>query len=134
MIGNYITDDFYLFFEEEDIKTLAEKSKLEGDFAVASNNLPERILKMKAHVVIFDRADNPTPSLINVSFRQKIVKIYLLREEFNKWLLDPDEWTRKNGPNWRTASSNVYMNRSSEKNSELQKQILQNIIDDAVEE
>ncbi len=134
MIGNHIADDFDLFFEEEDIKTLAEKGKIEGDFAVASKNSPGKILKMKAIVVIFDKYDNQINSTINVSFRQKTVKIYFLREEFNKWLLEPDDFTRKNGPNFRTRDSNVYINRGSEKNSEIQRQTLQSVFNEAVVE
>ena len=108
MIGSYISDDFQFYFEPQEIKTLEEtRNTLIGNFT-CYNNSGEGLVRMKLSVEV----DDPTvqkSSRIKMDFRKKKCTLSFSEQDFKEWLSHPDPFTLKQGPNWRFASSNVYI-------------------------
>jgi len=128
MIGSFISDDFYFFFEERDIKRLKRAGKAEGVFASPRNTLPTGILRMKLTVSVFKMNPKRMSTDIAISFDKKLVNFFISEDDLNEWLVNPDDWVRDHGPSWRCGSSNVYIKRGTSKDFLSHKRNIMNFI------
>ncbi len=115
MIGAYISDDFYFFLY--DPKSIAgSRNTYISDFVCSSNTEPDKYLRMKLEMHIdYGKEGNPPSSRIDILFKKKVCILVFSEEDFNDWFVNPTDHVRDNGPNWRYASSNVYIKTTQSK-------------------
>ena len=122
MLGAFISDDYYFFFEEKDIGELARGKKIVGTFAI--NNL-----QIKLSVSVYTKSKKKykrTDIQILTSFKE--THFSMTEDDFNEWLLHPTDWVREHGPAWRCASINVYITRETSSNAKIRKREIENFI------
>lgn len=87
-----------------------------SDFVCPSNTEPDKYLRMKLEMSIdYGGGDTPPHSRIDINFKKKVCKLIFSEQDFNEWFVHPTEHLRDNGPNWRYASSNVYIKTTQSK-------------------
>ena len=122
MLGAFISDDYYFFFEERDIQMLAQgKRRVAGVFATS-------VLKMKLVVSVRKISAGHLSSSIQMSSNVKQTVFCITEDDFDDWLLHPTDWVREHGPAWRCASCNVYITRETSKKAEIRKREIENFI------
>ena len=131
VIGAFISDDFYFFFEEKDIKTLEQKKMVKGTFACYNNKSPKKPLHMELVVSILKKSKKLTKTDIIISFSKNQICFYITEDHFEEWFVNPSDWVRENGPNWRCCTTNVYITRGVSKKSSVRKAELLNFISQA---
>jgi hypothetical protein len=110
MIGSYISDDFQFYFELDEIESLKKtRNTLGGEF-VCNKNDGTGLVKMRLQVKVgYDSTTKRVASDITINFQKKTCDVVISKQDFDDWFVFPDEYTVKNGPNWRHGSTNVYI-------------------------
>ena len=124
MLGTFILDDYYFFFEENDIKELAQTKKIVGAFATSTTQMD---LVVSVHKVDLGHIS----SSITMSSEIKQTVFFITEDDFDEWLLNPTDWVREHGPAWRCASCNVYISRETSSNAGIRKKEIENFITQA---
>lgn len=116
MFGSYISDDYYFYLDSEIGIGLEKTSNIftGGEFA-CSNNKGAGLIKMKLHVQITPE-DVFVDTEIKIDYKKKICYLTFSREHVYEWFINPTEFIRENGPNWRHGSANVYIKTELSRN------------------
>ncbi len=109
MIGAYISDDFYFFLE--DIKAFeGSRNTWEGKFVCPSNSKADVYIRMTLLISIdYGSPGKPPDSRIDLDYKKKECTLVFSEQNFQDWFIKPTEHVRDGGPDWRYASSNVYI-------------------------
>lgn len=115
MIGAYISEDFYFFFNHLDIDGLRNDFRFfKGKFVCESaGEYSEMELRVRV-----DYKKQQYLSTINLDFKKKICEVVFVTTDFHDWFITPTREVLENGPNWRCVNSNVYIKTNQMKGSE----------------
>lgn len=116
MFGSYISDDYYFYLDSEIGIGLEKTSNIftGGEF-VCVNNKGAGLIKMKLYIQIVPKGTYGETE-IKVDYKNKICCLTFSREHVYEWFINPTEFIRENGPNWRYGSANVYIKTELSRN------------------
>ena len=116
MIGAYISDDFYFFLSG--IEYIS--GTYFGKFVCPSNTEEDKYILMSLVVSIDNgNAIRPPSSSIDINYRKKVCSLTFSQKDFEEWFISPTEHIKEVGPNWRFASSNVYIRTDNSKDPDI---------------
>lgn len=115
MIGAYVSEDFYFFFNHLDI------DGLRNDWGFFKGKLAYEKLGTFFKMDMFVRVDYEKKqyiSTIDVDLTENSCTVVFTVQDFIDWFVNPSREVLKNGPNWRHGDSNVYIKTEQTKGSE----------------
>lgn len=129
VIGGFISDDYYFYFEEEAIKQLGKDYEVRGVFICYDNKLPRRLLRMNLMVII--ASDQLTSGGTDINFELREACLTITEFDFKTWFIKASKEEKDRGPNLRDGSANVYVRMDGSKNFESGKANLLNLLKQA---
>lgn len=111
MIGGLINDDYYFCFDDEDIETLKQKSRILGYFYQPAYTKYGKAEILKIEIKIHNHQTEEIPSAkLTFNAKNKVKALNLLKDEFSKLLLKPtDSILKYGGYGVRFGDSGVYI-------------------------
>ena len=110
MHGAFISDDFYFFLYNPETCAEIRNTYTSNDFVCPSNTEPDTYVRMKLVMYIdYGKEGTPPQSHVDINYKKRLCTLVFSESDFQEWFVHPTEHVRDNGPNWRYASSNVYI-------------------------
>ena len=115
MIGAYISEDFYFFFNELDTNGLRNyPCFFKGKFVYEKGG---EYFRMELMVRV-DYKKEQYLSTVNLDIEKKVCEVVFITTDFYDWFINPNRQILEQGPNWRYLDSNVYLKNNQMKGAE----------------
>ncbi len=116
VLGSFISDDYYFFFDKDALHLLEHNHVLCGSFVCYKSK--QKLVRLML-IVKVDRGEKGRPPSSSIYFDGiSLCRVAISSQDFHDWFIKPTDHVRDQGPPWRFASCNVYIKTENSKEYE----------------